>query len=192
MTDDVAFIDLYSILQVEWDCDTKSLEYAYRYLAKLYHPDHPDTADVEKFSEVVEAYRTLRDPDDRAEYDILYVANTEGVEFKSGPDDQTQVDETSALSDAEVHEKTLRHLYKRRRESALDAGVAPFFIQEMLNCSDEHFNFHIWYLKAKGFIETTEQGTLAITIDGIDHVISTSRTMKAEKLRITQANSPHG
>ncbi len=188
MTDDGAFIDFYSILQVDWDCDTKSLEYAYRYLAKLYHPDHPDTADVEKFNEVIEAYRALRNPEQRAEYDLLYVANTDGIETKDPLDDQAQVDEHSALGDAEVHEKTLRLLYKRRREQALDAGVSPFLVQEMLNCSDEHFNFHVWYLKAKGFIEATEQGTLAITIQGIDHVISASRTLKAERLKIAQAS----
>ncbi len=175
---------------VDWDCDTKDLEHSYRYLAKLYHPDHPETADVEKFNAVIEAYRALRNPDHRHEYDIIYVANTEGVKFKSSLDEQTQVDENSALGDADVHEKTLRMLYRRRREHALDPGVAPFFVQEMLNCSDEHFNFHVWYLKAKGFIETTEQGTLAITIEGIDHVISTSRTIKAEKLRISQAGAP--
>lgn len=190
MTDDTAFIDFYSILQVDWACDTKDLEYSYRYLAKLYHPDHPQTADVEKFNAVIEAYRALRNPDHRAEYDIRYVANIGGVEFKSALGDQVPIDENSALSDAEVHERTLRFLYKRRRERALDAGVAPFFVQEMLNCSDEHFDFHIWYLKAKGFVETTEQGTLAIIIQGIDHVISTSRTIKAEKLRIAQGASP--
>ncbi|MEO6153006.1 MAG: hypothetical protein ABIT09_10835 [Croceibacterium sp.] len=63
-------------------------------------------------------------------------------------------------------------------------------MQEALNCSDEHFDFHVWYLKAKGFIETTEQGTLAITIQGVDHVISMSRTNKAEKLRIAQSGEP--
>ena len=33
----------------------------------------------------------------------------------------------------------------------------------------------------------TEQGTLAITIQGVDHVISMSRTTKAEKLLIAQS-----
>jgi curved DNA-binding protein len=78
-------------------------------------------------------------------------------------------------------------LYRRRRENALDAGVSDYLIQEQLNCTPEVFEFHRWYLKSKGFIETTEQGTLAITVDGIDHVMSTSRTAKVEKLLIGQS-----
>lgn len=186
MTDSGTFIDYYSILQVDWDCDTKSLEYAYRYLAKLYHPDHAETADVQKFNEVIEAYRALRTPDQRAEYDLLYTSNMEGVWHKPFSNKETQVGEKAALQDAEAHEKTLHLLYNRRREHASDAGVPPFSVQEMLKCSDKYFEFLVWYLKAKGLIEATEQGTLAITIEGVDHVISTSRT-KAEKLRIAQS-----
>jgi curved DNA-binding protein len=80
-------------------------------------------------------------------------------------------------------------LYKRRREDAQNAGVPPFYLQEMLNCSDEHFEFHKWYLKEKGFIAITEQGTLAITIQGVDHVISMSRTTRAEKLLIAHSSN---
>jgi curved DNA-binding protein len=56
----------------------------------------------------------------------------------------------------------------------------------MLGCTTEAFDFHAWYLKAKGLIETTDAGSLAITIAGVDHVINTSRSMAQEKLRITQ------
>ena len=65
-----------------------------------------------------------------------------------------------------------------------------FYLQEMLKCSDEHFEFHKLYLREKCFIEATEHGTLAITIQGIDHVISMSRTTTAEKLLIAQCNNP--
>lgn len=60
----------------------------------------------------------------------------------------------------------------------------------MLNCSDERFEFHQWYLKEKGFIVVTEHGTLAITVQGVDHVISMSRTTSAEKLMISQFANP--
>ena len=36
------------------------------------------------------------------------------------------------------------------------------------------------------FIEITEEGSLAITIEGIDHVIALSRSSKVEKLLIGQ------
>jgi curved DNA-binding protein len=90
-------------------------------------------------------------------------------------------EDSTALDDAEDHAKILTFLYQKRRENAQDAGVVGFYLQNLLQCSDEHFEFHKWYLKEKGYIVLTEHGTLAITIQGIDHVISMSRTAKAEK-----------
>jgi curved DNA-binding protein len=102
--------------------------------------------------------------------------------------DTISVEEKNALTDAEAHEKILLTLYKKRRENAQNPGVLAFYIKESLNCSDEIFEFHAWYLKAKGFIERTEQNELAITVEGIDHVISVSRTSMAAKLLIAQAD----
>ena len=54
--------DHYSILGVLPDCDAKQLEIAYKALAKKYHPDHSETADLDRFKEITGAYRVLRDP----------------------------------------------------------------------------------------------------------------------------------
>lgn len=184
-----SFIDYYRILQVNPGCDGKILESAYHYLAKMYHPDRTGTADTTKFSAVVEAYRVLRNPAQRAEYDLLY-SQYVGTPFRPAPRDEFGVDERAALSDADDHARILMYLYRKRRENAQNAGVVGFYLQDMLECSDEHFEFHKWYLKEKGFVVLTEQGTLAITIQGIDHVISMSRTAKAEKLLIPQSSDP--
>ena len=187
MADGEQFIDYYRILQVSPNCSARALEAAYRALAKMYHPDHIDTADVTRFNEVIEAYRAIRNPDERAEYDLAYTRHT-GFTFFA--EDADLHDEKSAVSDDDIHTRILLRLYKRRRESANDAGVGHYAIQDMLKCSDENFEFHIWYLKSKGFAETTEEGTLAITVEGVDHVISMSRTTLREKLLITQASDP--
>lgn len=181
------FVDHYRILQVDPKCSAKGLEAAYRSLAKQYHPDHTETADANKFSEIVEAYNLLRNAEKRAKYDLLYAAKT-GFDF-SKTDELNH--EQSAYNDADAHEKILVLLYAKRRENAQDAGVGRYHVQKMLNCSDNHFEFHLWYLKAKGLIEITENGTVAITIDGVDHVISTSRTAMKEKLLIAQASASH-
>src|SRR4030095_14842397 len=111
--------------------------------------------------------------------------------FKYPSSEEFDLEESTALSDADDHAKILVFLYRRRRENAQNAGVVGFYLQEMLNCSDELFEFHKWYLKEKGFVVLTEQGTLAITIQGVDHVISMSRTSKDEKLLISKlGNSP--
>ena len=188
MADGQPFIDYYDILQVNPNCDAKILEVAYHYLAKMYHPDRTGAADTTRFNEVIEAYRILRNPKQRAEYDLLYSRNHNGESLKFPSSEEFEIEEESALDDADDHARILMFLYNRRRENAQNAGVVGFYLQDMLNCSDEHFEFHKWYLKEKGFIILTEQGTLAITIQGVDHVISMSRTTKAEKLLIAQSS----
>lgn len=188
MSDSEAFVDHYFVLGVHPKCDEKTLEAGYRHLAKMYHPDHRETSDVDKFKQVIEAYRVLRHPEQRAQYDILHAANASTYERRVDIEVGGDAEEQAALDDAAAHAKILVYLYNLRRKNAQNAGVAGFYLQEMLKCSDEHFEFHRWYLKAKGLIETNEQGALAITIDGIDHVISLSRTAKAEKRLITRAD----
>lgn len=183
MSEHEPFVDYYAILEVNPGCSQKDLELAYRRLAKKYHPDHPETADSFKFNEVVGAYRILRKAQKRAEYDEIYAGHF-GVDFTIPPESGENGDEKFPLSDAEAHTRMLLFLYRRRRENAQDAGVGRFYVQKMLGCTDENFEFHIWYLKSKGLIETTEQGTLAITIEGVDHVMNLSRTAAAEQLLI--------
>ena len=183
------FVDYYQVLQVNRNCDAKQLETAYRTFAKVYHPDNVGNADVDKFSAVVEAYRILRNTQRRLEYDILHKQHVLDDDFRSPISEDIGIEEHTALTDAEAHEKILLTLYKRRRDDAHNPGVLAFYIRQYLNCPEEVFEFHAWYLKAKGFIERTEQNELAITVEGIDHVIDISRSNTAAKLRIAQSEA---
>ena len=183
------FVDYYDLLQVDPRCDARILTIAYHHFAKKYHPDHSESADVDKFNKVVTAYNVLRDSDKRAEYDRDYIRVKGDSKFQSPLNNDPIVDNETALSDAEIHKKILLSLYKRRRERANDAGVAGWLLQELLECSEEHFEFHVWYLKSKGFIQPTEQGTLAITIQGVDHVFSISKADLSEKLAIAERDN---
>ncbi len=182
MTTDQAFVDFYAVLHVHPRCDLQTLETAYRNLAKRYHPDHPETADTDKLREVLQAYRALKNPDARAKYDDEYSAK---IGFPFAENQFGAEGEQLALSDGEAHETILMHLYRRRRSFAQDAGVGQYSLQKLVGCSDEAFDFHIWYLKEKGFISYAEDGTLAITIKGVDHTISMSQVHRKEKLRIS-------
>ena len=190
MTDGQAFIDYYDILEVRPDCDAKALESAYHSLAKTHHPDHTGSEETTKFNEVTAAFRILRDPKKRAQYDNLYANHHRKEWFEFRDARETGVDEQAAIDDADDHALILMFLYKQRRENSENAGVVGFYLQELLKCSDERFDFHKWYLKEKGFISITEHGTLAITVQGIDHVIAMSRTTTAEKLLIAKPLDP--
>jgi molecular chaperone DnaJ len=63
--------DLYAVLGVAEDADTKSINRAYRKLARQLHPDtHPDDPEAaERFKDVTAAYDVLGDATKRAEYD---------------------------------------------------------------------------------------------------------------------------
>lgn len=66
------FKDYYKILGVKPEDELKDIKKAYRKLARKYHPDVNSEEGVEeKFKEVAEAYRVLKDKDKRAEYDEL-------------------------------------------------------------------------------------------------------------------------
>lgn len=189
------FVDYYDLLQVNPDCDARILELAYRHFAKMYHPDHPETADVEMFNVVTSAYRVLRDPSKRAEYDQVHFKDRKRASYDYPPHieiEEVELDGSTAVTDAEIHERILLALYKRRREHASDPGMIGWVMQEMFECSEEHFEFHTWYLRSKGLIEKTEEGTLAITVAGVDHVIATGRTVVAEKKLIAKPDEATG
>ncbi len=184
MEESSEFVDYYALLQVNPNCDGIMLEKAYRHFAHMYHPDHPDTADVGKFQEILGAYRLLREPVARAKYDESYKAQNGGNFEPANSFSDIRIDAQDALVDAEMHEKMLYHLYRQRRHQPEDAGVMVYRLQRMLGCSDDNFDFHTWYLKSKGLIAMTESGTIAITIEGVDHVISMSRAAEEKRLQL--------
>jgi curved DNA-binding protein len=185
MDNEHQFVDFYAVLQVHPECDARTLEVAYRHLAKMYHPDHPETADMDRFNRIIEAYRTLRNAERRLNYDVQYALNT-GFAFSAARAGRS--DDVAALTDANIHARMLMQLYKKRRVAPRDPGVGEFDLMISLNMSDETLDFHIWYLRQKGFIERTDNGTLAITVEGVDHVIAMSQTRAEQRLQITQAD----
>lgn len=180
------FIDFYEILQVTPNCDIKLIEGAYRHFAKIYHPDHERTADIDRFSAVIDAYNTLKFPHKRAEYDLLYWRRKDVAEAPAEP----IVSTATALSDAALQKNILMFLYKARRENFHANGVGAYAIQDHFRCTDDNFEFHIWYLRSKGYIEVTEHGTLAITVDGVDHVIALHQPKAPDRLLTDQSLAP--
>jgi curved DNA-binding protein len=176
--------DHYSILGVLPDCDAKQLEIAYKALAKKYHPDHSETADLDRFKEITGAYRVLRDPLKRFEYDE---ANRHLFRAPTGASGQVGgFDQATVANDALVHETILMHLYNLRRQSTGSSGAGEWQLLDLVGCSEKNLEFHTWYLKEKGFIMKTEEGTWAITIAGVDHTIETMRSRQDTIRLLTQ------
>jgi curved DNA-binding protein len=171
------FADYYEILQVGPNAEQETIERVYRLLAKRYHPDHDDTGDPLKFDIITKAYRVLSDPQKRREYDVNY-RESRTLEwnslFKTLPSE-------SAEKDKRIYQGILSILYIARRQDALNAGVGVVDLEKMLGFTEKQLEFHIWYLKEKGWIERLDNGGFAITVSGVDAVIEKDLLLRKDR-----------
>lgn len=79
--------DYYEIMGLKREASPEDIKRAYRKLARKYHPDVSKEKNAEeKFKELGEAYEVLRDPQKRANYDLLGSNWKANQEFKPPPD----------------------------------------------------------------------------------------------------------
>jgi hypothetical protein len=65
--------DYYKTLGVKQAAKWEQIRVSFHQLAKKYHPDaNPDPSATARFQQLIEAYKVLKDPDKRKQYDILY------------------------------------------------------------------------------------------------------------------------
>jgi curved DNA-binding protein CbpA len=172
------FIDYYEILEISPNANSETVERIFRYLAQRYHPDNRDTGDRMRFDAVIEAHNTLRDPLKRAQYD---------VQHQSQANVRSQLvaevgDSTSIERGVDIQNRLLSLLYVKCRQNVREPGLGNVELERVANCPAEHLEFHLWYLKEKGWIKKTESGTYAITVDGIDRTNSEYDRKPSSKL----------
>jgi len=177
-----SFVDYYEILEISPNANSGTIERVFRHLAQRYHPDNQDTGDHFRFNQVVEAHNTLRDPVKRAQYDIQH-SNNSGVLWKLS---EEASDSKGIQRDADIQNKLLSILYVKRRQNISDPGIGPLDLERMSGCPAEHLEFHIWYLKEKGWIAKTESGMIAITVEGVDRANSEHHLKSPTKLLTDQ------
>jgi hypothetical protein len=177
------FIDYYEILQVSPNADNETIERVFRLLAKRYHPDNPNTNNLEKFNLITEAHNLLRDPGKRAAYDVSYdehriqelrkvyqASNSEAMEFHS------------LANENEIRFSLLSVLYDERKKDPSNPGVGTWQLEKLLGWPETVLAFHIWYLLGKTWIERLETGMLSITPDGVDIVEEKDRYFENRQL----------
>jgi curved DNA-binding protein len=172
------FIDYYEILQLSQRADQETIERVYRLLAKRYHPDNENTGDAEKFDALVKAYRALSDPERRAGYDVTFEAGSPHQWNIFSPASPSE----GAEEDRKIYQAILAMLYTARRRDAGNAGVGIFQMEKLLGVPEKYLEFHIWYLREKGWIQRVENGGFAITVSGVDAVIENDLPLKKDRL----------
>jgi hypothetical protein len=161
-----SFLDYYELLQVSPNADEDSIHRVFRHLAKKYHPDTANTGDAERFHLLVEAHRKLTDAEARAAYDVKYQEYWER-KWKM----TAEASDRQGFTDDEIlRERLLSLFYVQRRRNMRKPGIGEVELARLVDSPLEILEFHVWYLREKGWIERTDNGLFVITALGVDQV----------------------
>lgn len=184
-TDD-DFIDYYEVLQVNPKADTATIERVFRYLAQEFHPDNQETGNRDRFELLVRAYRTLQDPSTRAEFDVRHQRN-QMFRWKLIGE---ATDDSNFDNDNEMQLRILSMLYVQRRRDVDSPAIGSMALSQYLGCPIEHINFHLWYLKEKGWIQRTDTGMWVITAEGVDRELSVRTQLGGQRMLTQEVAEP--
>jgi hypothetical protein len=178
VTDEAGFIDYYDLLQLSPNADEDTIHRVFRHLAKKVHPDNGESSDVDRFRQLLEAHRVLTDPDTRAGYDARYQEYW-NRKWKLASDASTN---TAFDADRVTREKILSLLYVQRRRTMNAPGLGEYELARLLRTPVELVEFHVWYLRSKGFVERLDNGMLAITANGVDQIEQNHLRLGSDRL----------
>lgn len=169
------FIDYYELLQLSTNADSDTIERIFRHFAKKFHPDNKESGDADRFRLVVEAYKTLSDPEKRAGYDVKHQDHWNrrwNLALEAGTQNPSHDvgDDTDSRDDHKNRQNLMSILYAQRRRNMKRPGVGDYELARLLGLPLELISFHVWYLKAKGWVEQLDTGQLAISAPGVDEV----------------------
>jgi curved DNA-binding protein CbpA len=170
--------DLYEILEISPNASQETVERMFRHLAQRYHPDREGTGDADRFDQIVKAYGTLKEPESRAAYDSRHKTNLDyqwSLVEEAGDND-------NFAHDSMIQERVLSVLYTRRKREPREPGLGLIQLAKLTGCPHEMLDFHLWYLRDKGWIARMENGSMAITAEGVDQSLSRHRRGETQKL----------
>ena len=159
-------IDCYEVLQVSPRAASETIERVFRFLAKRFHPDNSETGDADRFATLVEAYRTLSDPERRVAYDVGY----DRVRARHWQLLDRDAAGNEFRTDERIQSTILSLLYSSRRKDVDNPGMGIYEIERLLDCPAEHMKFHMWYLKENSWVQRMDNGQWAVTAAGVDKV----------------------
>ncbi len=165
------FLDLYEVMEISPKATSETIERVFRYLVKRYHPDTADTADMKKFTQLVDAFEVLRDPVQRAAFDVEREANQK-------VNRQLVEDAGCAGDDVAERHQLLTLFYAKRRRDIRNPGVGVSTLEALVSYPVEVLDFHLWYFREKGWIDREESGLLSITAEGVDRIEATIKSQQ--------------
>jgi curved DNA-binding protein CbpA len=178
MKEEIFFTDYYDVLQLSPNADTDTIQRVFRHLAKKYHPDAQHGGNPELFRRILKAHEILMNPEKRAAYDVTYQEYWDRKLrlVRDAGDGRISRD------NSEIRDRILTLLYTQRRTSPNHPGLGDMDLARLLRAPIEFFEFDLWYLRAKGLVERLDSGTLAISVEGVDHIEREGMHLREERL----------
>lgn len=181
------FVDYYEVLQISPNARPETVQRVYRLLAQMYHPDNCDTGDLEMFNSVLEAYRVLSDPVQRAAYD---------VEHRSAVSLQWRIFDQKSTPQGIESEKRKRVailslLYNKRLHEPSRPAMGVIEFEQLLGCPREHLELSLWYLRESGAIQRSDNAKFTLTAKGLEKLEEESvNDRQASNRRLLMAPVP--
>ena len=183
---DGAFVDYYDLLQLSPNADEDTVHRVFRHLAKKCHPDLAEGGDPARFRLLVKAHTTLSDPESRAAYDARYQEH-----WNHRWRIASEASDGSAFSeDRETRDKLLSLLYVQRRRDMRSPGLGEYEMAKLLTIPVELVEFHLWYLREKGWVQRIESGQLAISANGVDSIEGSRLRLPSDRLLASRGTRP--
>jgi len=176
--------DYYEVLQVSPRADRDTIERVFRYLANRFHPDNRETGDVERFTELVDAYDVLSSAAKRAKYDLRY----ESVRESRWKLFSQESSASNVENDSRLRLALMSILYIVRRNNPSEPGVGTMELERLLECPEAVLKFHTWYLKENQWISRLDTGYLAITALGVDKLFELGGPAQSDAPMIRRGN----
>jgi curved DNA-binding protein CbpA len=159
--------DHYETLQISCNADLQTVHRVFRIMALRFHPDNPETGDVEQFLRMKRAYAVLSDVERRSEYDAILEKKRGG-----GPKPIFGLKDFVTGVEAEANRRlgVLCLLYHKRQTNPDSPGVSLLDLEREMGFPREYLSFTLWYLRAKDLVTVADNSDYALTAPGADFV----------------------
>src|SRR5438552_6336380 len=186
-SDPIQDADPFEVLQVHRKANPLVVMKAFRVLAAMYHPDNAQTGDRVQFERVVNAYRLLSDPNQRAVYERMDDGQPGTV---AGAPERVAAPERrrrTGTDERRLRLLILSTLYNTRRSSLSRPGLSLRVLAELTDSELDETQFSLWYLRGKKLIEIGDNDEVAITVTGVDYIEEHGGEREEELLSLPEA-----
>jgi hypothetical protein len=158
--------DYYDVLQISPKAQSETIHRVFRIMAVRFHPDNPETGDLEEFLRLKRAYAVLSDPASRAEYD----AKREAEETTPLPIFELKDFVTGVEAESNRRLGVLSLLYSQRRTDPDHPGVSLLDLETRMGFPREYLTFTLWYLRSKDYIAAADNSDFTLNAAGVDFI----------------------